>query len=261
VGCIHLLFQQSAHKNDRLLLKCCYPKPASLPSPPASLDWCNGTPNGNEALIDRLTSIANSGLDHYEEVSNLIQQHKQQFEEMIEVFFDSCHKWVPIVHRESLQEYRNATRTDICRGFTALTLSMCLVTRPFMNGETLDPLRTSLHKSVRRLFWDSESLAQPTLPLIQAGVILSSYEYGQGTSDASYMTICICLSMAQVCGLSKPPPGHDQMPLPFPSDWSPREEGQRTWWASLIHERSVNLLHEIYFQVKSISLEADFFLE
>jgi hypothetical protein len=238
---VHSLhFNSQLMSFGRLLLKCHYPKPASPHSPPLSSNGSNGSLDGNEALIQGFASIAARGQEYHGQVLNLILEHRQHFEDMTDTFFNSYHKWVPIVHQESFREYRNATRTDICRGLTTLTLSMCLITRPFMDGETPNPLRLSLYKALSRLFWDPESIAQPTLPLIQSGVILSSYEYGQGTSDAAYMTICTCLSMGQVCGLGKPPPGHDQIQYPFPGIWTPRDEGLRTWWASLIHERSVS---------------------
>jgi len=240
-GGVHSLhFNSQPMSFGRLLLKCHYPKPASPPSPPPSSNGSNGSLDGNETLIQGFSSIVARGQEYHGQVLNLILEHRQHFEDMTVTFFNSYHKWVPIVHQESFREYRNATRTDICRGLTVLTLSMCLITRPFMDGETPDPLRLSLHKALSRLFWDPESIAQPTLPLIQAGVILSSYEYGQGTSDAAYMTICTCLSMGQVCGLGKPPPGYDQIQFPLPGIWTPRDEGLRTWWASLIHERSVS---------------------
>lgn len=196
--------------------------------------------SANDALILGFASIETQSQAYHGRVCNLIKEHTHDFEDMVEEFFESYHKWVPIVHQESFRKHSNVTRTDICWGLTALTLSMCLITRPFMDGEAPDSLRVSLHKALRRLFWDPDSMAQPTLQLIQAGVLLSSYEYGQGTTDAAYMTICACLSMAQVCGLSKPPGGLVQMPLPLPGVWTPLDEGRRTWWAILIHERFVH---------------------
>jgi hypothetical protein len=192
-----------------------------------------------DALIQGLGCAAGQSQAYHGQLFSLLQKHKQKFDEMIETFFSDYHTWVPIVHQDSFREYSNATRTDISRGHTSLVLSMCLMTRPYTNGKVQDPLRVALHKALRRLFWDPESMAQPTLPLIQSGVILSSYEYGQVTSDAAYMTICTCLGMGHVLGLNKPPPGHEQIQLPLPGTWTPQDEGPRTWWAMIIHERYV----------------------
>ncbi|KAE9371718.1 hypothetical protein N431DRAFT_484197 [Stipitochalara longipes BDJ] len=233
----------------RLLLKCHYPKPANPPSPPLSSTGSYGTldSNGDEvindtdALIQGLASAASQSQAYHGQLFNLLHKHEQNFDEMVELFFSSYHKWVPIVHQDSFREYRNTTRTDISRGHTALVLSMCLLTRPFKDGDLQDSLRVALHKASRRLFWDPESMAQPTLPFIQSGVLLSSYEHGQGSSDAAYMTICTCLSMAQVLGLSKEPLSHEKMQPPLPGIWTTQLEGPRTWWAMLIHERMISL--------------------
>ncbi|PMD16097.1 hypothetical protein NA56DRAFT_753439 [Hyaloscypha hepaticicola] len=148
---------------ERLLLKCRYAKPSSIPSPPPSLNGStiNLKSHGNEviddteALVQGLTGVATEDQSSCRRVSSLIEMHKQQFDVMVETFYDFYHKWVPIVNQESLREYNNATQPDICRGFIALTLS----------------------------------------------ILLSTFEFGQGLSDATYMTICTCLSMAQVSAL------------------------------------------------------------
>jgi hypothetical protein len=82
-------------------------------------------------------------------------------------------------------------------------------------------------------------MAQPTLPLIQSGALLSTFEFGQGMTDAAYMTSCTSLSMAQVFGLGNPTPGNPQVPLPAPGLWTRQDEGSRTWWIILIYERFV----------------------
>jgi len=212
----------------------------------------------NDSLTQRLACAAGQSQAYHGQLFNLVQEYKESFDEMIEMFFNSNHTWVPIVHQDSFREYSNTTRTDISRGHTALILSMCLMTRPFMDGEIQDPLRIALYKALRRLFWDPESVAQPTLPLIQSGVLLSHYEYGQATSDAAYMTICTCLSMAQVISLCKALPGDEQMRLLLPRSWHPQHEGLRTWWAMLTHERFVKNrlppLHSLAFTSDSPSL-------
>lgn len=80
-------------------------------------------------------------------------------------------------------------------------------------------------------------MAEPTLPLIQSSVLLSTFEFGQGLSDAAYMKICTCLSMAQVSALITSTMGNQPVPLPAQRLWSRQDEASRTWWAILIHER------------------------
>ena len=190
-----------------------------------------------EALVQELTGVATEDRSSCRRVSSLIEMHKQQFDVMVETFYDSYHKWIPIVNRESLREYNNATQPDICRGFIALTLSMCLITRPSMKEGKEDALRVSLHMALKRLFWDPDSMAKPTLPLIQSGVLLSTFEFCQGLNDTAYITIYTCLSTAQVSALVTPTMGNQPVPLPAPGLWNRQDEASRTWWAILTPER------------------------
>jgi hypothetical protein len=210
-----------------------------------------------EALVQGLTGVATENRSYCRRVSSLIETHKQPFDVMIETFYDSYHKWVPIVTRESLRDYNNATRPDICSGFVALTLSMCLITRNSMEEGKEDPLRVSLYMALKRLFWDPNSMAEPSLPLIQSGVLLSTFEFGQGLNDAAYMTICTCLSMAQVSALGTLSMGNQPIPLPAPGLWTRQDEASRTWWAMLIHERLACRTHLAFLSSKETLLKAN----
>jgi hypothetical protein len=230
------------------LLTCRYQKLPSRPSSGSSLEGSIGTLNNRdreesgrkEVLAQALALAAASSRTKpcLPAVCSLVELHDQQFQEMVDEFFKSYHNWIPIVHEESFRELYNKQLLHTSRGLTALRLSMCLLTRPFMNEKRQDALRISLYPVVKRLFWDQESMAQPTLPLAQSGVLLSFYEYGQGMIEAAYMTLCTCVGMAQICRLNET---HvDQSSLPVPGFWTPQVEGERTWWAMSIHERFVN---------------------
>ncbi|OJJ44382.1 hypothetical protein ASPZODRAFT_135200 [Penicilliopsis zonata CBS 506.65] len=233
----------SCTRCERLLLKCRYPEPRVYSS--------RTTSSGSESVscpspvIDRDQALANdlrlvfdgsqSGLP---QLGDLVSKHREQFEAMADVFLSSCQKWVPIIHRHTFREHCKAPQTELPQGFLALILSMGLMTRPLMDGDRPDSLRESMYVAARRLFWDVESVAQPTLALIQCGLLLSAYEYGQGLLNASYVTICVCSSMAQISGLC---PTQHPPSLPLPGPWAPQDEGLRTWWGILIHERMISL--------------------
>jgi hypothetical protein len=106
-----------------------------------------------------------------------------------------------------------------------------------MKGSVPDELRLTMYATLKKLFWEMVPLAQPTLCLIQTGIILSVYEYGQGMVNPSYITISACVGMAQVLGLCavQPPP------YPQLGALNPQDEGLQTWWGIMIHERLVFL--------------------
>ncbi|PYH90937.1 hypothetical protein BO71DRAFT_443541 [Aspergillus ellipticus CBS 707.79] len=127
----------------------------------------------------------------------LVNKHGPQLVSMTESFLSTCQKWLAIIHKDIFRKCINDQSINVSRDLITLLLAMGMITRPLMNGDNPDSLRQLMYETVRRLFWDKESVARPSLSLIQAGLLLSVYEYGHGLLDASFITISICSSMAQ----------------------------------------------------------------
>lgn len=218
---------------------------AWLPSAPQSSNNCSdgGTTasihhddEDSTTLFQGLASVGSKGKACVD-LAILVRKHKWQFDDMVETFFTMYYKWIPIIHQQSFRERYNASLPDTSREFIALLLSICLLTQPFIEEGEPQSLRGALYTAVKCLFWDPESIAWRSLALIQSGVLLSYYEYAQGRLDAAYVTIRTCSSMLEVCQLSSG--GHHQLRLPAPGAWSQEDEGLRTRWGILIHERFV----------------------
>jgi hypothetical protein len=166
-------------------------------------------------------------------MNELFIKHKGQLVDLADVFLSSCQRWVHIVHADMFRERCNTIRFEISQDYFALLVSMGMVSRPFLNGSAPDALRLTMYATVKKLFWEMVPLARPTLCLVQAGLLLSVYEYGQGLLNSSYITISACVGMAQILGLCavQPPP------LPQLGTLKPQDEGLQTWWGITIHER------------------------
>ncbi|OOF92585.1 hypothetical protein ASPCADRAFT_509512 [Aspergillus carbonarius ITEM 5010] len=162
---------------------------------------------------------------------------------MAETFLSSCQRWVAIVHKTTFRERCSNLQVHGSRDFLLLLLAMGMITRPLMSGNEPDSLRESMYEALKRLFWDKDSVARPSVALIQAGLLLSVYEYGHGLLNASYVTISVCSSMAQVsglCNVSQAPP------LPRLGTLASQDEMLHTWWGIIIHERLVfSLVHDL----------------
>ncbi|PWY82111.1 hypothetical protein BO70DRAFT_259030, partial [Aspergillus heteromorphus CBS 117.55] len=114
---------------------------------------------------------------------------------------------------------------------------MGMITRPLMRGDEPDALREAMYEAVKTLFWDKDSVSRPSLSLIQAGLLLAVYEYGHGLLNASFVTIGVCSSMAQLSGLCNP----GCPPLPRTGSLVSEDEMLHTWWGILVHERMLSL--------------------
>jgi hypothetical protein len=177
---------------------------------------------------------------------------------MSNTFLSSCQDWLRIVHTDDFRHGRVINYSNICsdkfldRGIVVLILAMCIITRPLnMNKENMpepEPLRYLMYITAKQLFFCGNMAAttiveaKPTLALIQAGLLLSVYEYGQGLLEASHATISFCSSMALVSGMRR-------LSLPDTRSISRtasvsqfEDETVQTWWGIAIHERFVSLL-------------------
>lgn len=224
---------------DRLLLKCEYSSPALSRLPTGALTDLDGRPassNKTEASSERaleqdLNILKHRGPPDLAWMNELFIKHKVVLVELANVFLSSCQRWVHIVHADMFRE--RCKTTQVSQDYFVLLVSMGMISRPFKNGSTPDSLRLTLYATVKKLFWEMIPLSQPTLFLVQAGLLVSVYEYGQGMLNSSYITISTCMGMAQVLGLcSVHPP-----PLPQLGTLRPQDEGLQTWWGIAIHER------------------------
>lgn len=126
------------------------------------------------------------------QINEMFIKHKGQLVDLADVFLSSCQRWLHIVHADMFRERCNAIHFEISQDYFVLLISMGMISRPFLNGTAPDALRLTMYATVKKFFWEMAPLAQPTICLVQAGLLLSVYEYGQGMLNASYMTISAC---------------------------------------------------------------------
>jgi hypothetical protein len=91
-----------------------------------------------------------------------------------------------------------------------------------------------LYLAFKTLFTQVRLLIPSSMYLIQAGIIIASYEHAHGMIEAAYDSIGICARMAFAVGLqnircSKALQGTDV--------WYEDEEALCTWWGLMICDR------------------------
>ncbi|KAL7906043.1 hypothetical protein GGI35DRAFT_113459 [Trichoderma velutinum] len=190
-------------------------------------------------LISRLDALA-SKLNVGEEVYQLLQSHPGEIYRALNLYFENIHEWIPIMSQKlfysRMTDFSKTKRPD----FAILLLSILLSIHCPATGTAPEPL----YKATRSIFWSVNATIDASLEMIQAGVLLSCYEYGFGMYKECYKTIGICARMGHWMDLQDEKPLSDD--LRYSDKWIRVAERCNLWWALIIRDRST-LLHDATF--------------
>ena len=115
-----------------------------------------------------------------------------------------------------------------------LLLTMGLITQYPSKDLKEERDREVFYLATKTLLTQVQSLIQSSLYIIQAGVILATYEHAHSMIEASYVTIGTTARIAFAIGLhnrqcSEEPRGSNA--------WFAEEEALSTWWGLVICDR------------------------
>jgi hypothetical protein len=181
-------------------------------------------------LLGRLT-VLNTESSLSEEVYQLLQSKPGEVYGACQIFFQNVHKWIPILSQKLF--YRRMTTFSKTRqtDFALLLLSVLLLIHCPTRGTRPEPF----YEIVKTRYWHLNASAAASIEMVQAGLLLASYEYGSGMIEACYGTIGLCARMGHWMGL------HNQgMPSDLPKDsdaWLETAERCNVWWGIFIRDR------------------------
>ncbi|KAK5996390.1 Transcription factor BOA15 [Cladobotryum mycophilum] len=217
---------------------------ASARSPAGSINSSLGGP-GSEYLSALFDPLAAGGPTRLEDginlqVSRIFQMGRLSVEEIRKQFFEGFHKWLPIISPARFTDMaaQASDGTPPAR-FSLVLLAMCLVTLRPVSDTSKDGIRPeSLYMTVKLLFAQLQSAVCASTALIQAGLIISAYEYACERLDAAYISIGTCVRMAHTLGLDKNARDEGQddplLRLKSAEEWN-------VWWGIVILERIVTI--------------------
>lgn len=113
-------------------------------------------------------------------------------------------------------------------------MRLLLVVPPKSNSALCEP---SLYTKLKRFLLLSELECQLSLHLVQAWLLMATFEMGHGLESAAYLSIGTCARTAMLLGIHQVQ--HNQRK--DHADWVALEEQARVWWGIVILERCVNL--------------------
>ena len=216
-----LAYHDADKQRLRLLISCIYLRPEFHKSTDER-DLAIGALRLKTALVSNACAKSCSG------ICVLITDYKWLFEVMAESFFSSVYRWLPVVEEASFNAALNDPQLHQSPYSTTLVLAVCLLSRQVSVGE-LAPIREDLYDAAKRSFWGLQPVTSAHPAAIQAGLLLSTYEYGHGLLRNAYITITTSTAIARISGIGDFAyvTGHGNV----------NEHSYKVLWASIILER------------------------
>lgn len=120
-------------------------------------------------------------------------------------------------------------------GFSILLLSMCLITyHPDLVPPSAHPLdQETLYVTTKTLFGLVQASFPPSLHLIQATMIMATYEYANGKIHDAFASIGLCARMGYAARIDSAQPVQEMED----EEYLEAAEKTNTWWSILICER------------------------
>lgn len=149
------------------------------------------------------------------------------------IYFYTFHRSLPIINKDAF--YYQLQRSAITPQFSILLLSIVLVAHL---STTVDRLKTSeeLFLILKGMFSVLQAAGQASTELIQAGLLIASYEHCQALHQEAWLSIGACSRMGHVLGLHRSIKSH----LPTAEISRDSLETRRClWWGIVVLERYI----------------------
>lgn len=168
---------------------------------------------------------------------NAISRKSGDMVDFCEIYFRKFHHTLPILNKEVFYWQLQNLPSD--SHFSALLLSIYLIAQMVTHSSATDDRRYDLYPTLKSIHSLLQSTGRVSHELIQAGILISSFEYCQGLFQEAWMSVGTCVRMAQILGLQE----SIRKPLPKERDSRTMLETERcVWWAIVIVERYVQHL-------------------
>ncbi|KAJ5876806.1 hypothetical protein N7455_000271 [Penicillium solitum] len=192
-------------------------------------------------LSDTLSDVlqyepANLNSTLYLQIIRIIRLADQSVDDISMRYFRGIHTFIPVIspcrfHQEVLHSSTLPSAT-----FSLLLLSMCLITyHPGLAESSSAIDHATLYLTTKSLYTQIQSSFPPSLHLIQAGIIIASYEYATKKINDAFASIAVCARMGYAARLHliNLVEGLD------PMEYLQAEEQLSTWWGIVITERTI----------------------
>lgn len=187
----------------------------------------------------------------YIEVHGTIRATGQFVDDITVRYFQGFHRHLPVISRTRFYNSLVALGAAPAADFSVLLLTLCLITyAPALGyqspyGAPGSVEQQSLYLTARSLFTQVQVSCSPSIPLIQAGLLLAVYEFTHSLPEDAFITIAGSARMAYAAGIHTRRRRQMQMTDNTGSSSDTdlllqTEEAANTWWGIVICERYVS---------------------
>ena len=188
-----------------------------------------------DAFLNHIPAVVSAHNIIHLQVCQTIWAFGDSVDDISARYFRGIHRWLPVISRGRFLDRLVNSWSAATADFSLLLLTMCLITSQSARDPHLSAAdQEALYLTTKMLFAHTQACVAISVDLIQAGLLIATYEYGHGLTDADYISIGTCARMAAVADL--PTPQFHQITRDDQS-WFKREEEKNLWWGLLICER------------------------
>ncbi|KAI9705855.1 MAG: hypothetical protein M1836_005261 [Candelina mexicana] len=159
----------------------------------------------------------------------------------VETYFATVHTWLPIVSKKRLSQYLTNSNAEPNEDLLLLYLCMKLVTD--ILPDNAPSAQTQLYLTTKQFYFMVESKGIFSLQLMQAAILLATYEIGHAIYPAAYLSVGHCARLGHALGI------HNKKNALFMigrvSSWTESEERRRVWWAVIFYVNLGNHGHPL----------------
>ncbi|KAH8883452.1 hypothetical protein GQ53DRAFT_699301 [Thozetella sp. PMI_491] len=173
------------------------------------------------------------------EVQNIIRSTGEFVDDITARYFQNVHPHLPIISRTRFQSSLIASGGLPRPESAVLLLSICLIAHvptvePLLEGGEMAAVsRHSLYLATKAILAQAQGSLLPSVPLIQATLLLAIYEYATGRPEAAFTTIAACARMAYATRIHDSSRRDTNLERRLEA-----EEATNTWWGIIIYERA-----------------------
>lgn len=121
-------------------------------------------------------------------------------QETIAVYFETVHKWMPIVSQKRMDRNMSNPMWEAGPDLALLFLCMKLIASRPQDG--IESSQNPLYVSAKRFLALLEAAGTASLLVLQANLLITWFEYGQAIYPAAWMSAGWCLRYGSMLGIN-----------------------------------------------------------
>ncbi|KAJ5497894.1 hypothetical protein N7453_006945 [Penicillium expansum] len=174
----------------------------------------------------------------YLQIIRIIRLTNQSVDDVSTRYYREIHTFIPIVSPCRFREELLHSSALPSATFSLLLLSMCLITyHPGLAKDSSAIDQATLYLTTKSLYTQIQSSFPHSLHLIQAGIIIASYEYATNRINDAFASIGVCARMGYAARLHLVRLVGELDTV----EYSQAEEELGIWWGIVIVERGAQI--------------------